>query len=60
MNTEKTITITLDEYRELVRIAERVETVKRFVFDAQFCSTEDILTALGIKKKESEGDNGQI
>lgn len=41
-----------EEYDELVRISERVDTIERIVNNTSYyLSTEDFLAMLGIKKK---------
>ena len=52
------VEVSKGEYDELVRIAERVDTVERLVNSDSFFTTDNILTALDIKKKtETENAN---
>lgn len=51
---ENTITITLDEYRELVAKAERVEAVGRIITRTQFVNVDDIKAILDIESPISE------
>lgn len=53
---EKNIKITLEEYRDLLRKAERIATVER-MFASGYVSSDDIKAVLGIKEeKESEDE----
>jgi hypothetical protein len=47
---ENTITITLEEYKELLRKAERIATVERMIASTNYVNVEDIEVALDIKK----------
>lgn len=52
MNENKImVQIPLDEYRELVTKAERIEAAYRFVVSS-YASVNDVLTILGIEKEE--------
>lgn len=54
---EHNIIISVDEYKELVEKAERVATVERLVNSNDYVSEKNILSVLGIKKKEnSDGE----
>ncbi len=64
---ERTITITLDEYRELVQKSERIETVRRFCEKSEYVSVEEVKNILGIKEqkkkataKADEVENGGV
>lgn len=50
---ENTITITLDEYTELLKKAERIAAVERIMQRNMFPLIEDIKDILDIKVKES-------
>lgn len=52
-----TITITLNYFTELVKKAERIETVKRMIVREDYVSIEDIQAVLDIEV-EKEKDNG--
>ncbi|MBR2388165.1 MAG: hypothetical protein IKB02_05285 [Clostridia bacterium] len=52
---ERTITISLDEYKELVEKAERIAAVERFLESASYPSLSDVEPILGIAK-ESENE----
>lgn len=49
---EHNIIISVDEYNELVKKAERIATVERLVNSGDFVSEKNILSVLCIKKKE--------
>lgn len=51
---ENTITITLEEYNELLRKAERIAVVERMCESKTYYSENDFVTVLGIKKREVE------
>lgn len=51
---EATITITLEEYKDLLRKAERVATVERMVENSGYVSVEDVELVLGIKKEKGD------
>lgn len=48
------VTITKYEYQELVRDSERLKILKDYVADAEFISTKEIKTLLGIEEKKGE------
>lgn len=50
---ENTITITIDEYKELVRKAERIAAVERMFTSGSYISTDDIKPVLGIVEARS-------
>ena len=54
----ETITITKEEYLELVKKAERIEAVKRMFARERYVSEEDIKVVLDIE--EEEGEDGSI
>lgn len=49
---EHNIIISVDEYKELVEKAERIAAVERLVNSDDYVSEKNILTVLGIEKKE--------
>lgn len=51
---ENTITITLDEYKELVSKAERIAAVERMFATGSYIGTEDIKPVLGIVEARSQ------
>lgn len=54
---ENTITITLDEYKELIAKAERIETVGRMLGTLNYVNVDDIRAVLGINEvKENENE----
>ena len=55
----ETITIALADYIELVKKAERIETVKRMYERVKYVSEEDIKIALDIEVKK-EDENGEL
>ena len=53
----ETITITLEEYRNLIAKAERIETVGRMIGSGNYVSVDDIKAVLDISKvKENEDE----
>lgn len=52
--TENTITITLDEYRELLKKAERIAAVERMLTITKYVSMDDVKIVLGIGKEDGE------
>lgn len=53
---EKTITISLTEYEELLRNKERIATVARMYAADKYFSDDNIKTILGINEQEGEND----
>lgn len=51
---ENTITITLDEYRELIAKAERIEAVGRMIDSTNYVNVDDIKAILGIEQTENK------
>jgi hypothetical protein len=51
---ENTITIALDEYKELIAKAERIETVGRMLGTLNYVNVDDIRAVLGIEPTASE------
>lgn len=47
---ENTITITLDEYRELLAKAERIATVERMIDSTNYVNVDEIKAILGIEQ----------
>lgn len=56
----ETITIALADYIELVKKAERIETVKRMYERVQYVAEEDIKVALDIRTEKGDTENGPI
>ena len=54
---ENTITITLDEYRELIAKAERIEAVGRMIDSTNYVNVDDIKAILGISECKGEKEN---
>lgn len=50
----ETITITLEEYRNLIAKAERIETVGRMIGSTNYVSVDDIKAILDIETPTSE------
>lgn len=50
---EHCIIIDVEEYGELIRKAERIAAVERLVNSDGYVSEKNILTVLGIEKKEN-------
>lgn len=48
---ENTITITLEEYKELLKKAERIAAVERMFNQTSYVNTEDIKIVLDIKER---------
>lgn len=62
---DRTITITLDEYRDLVKQSERIAAVRRFCNESEYVSVDEVKNILGIKEpklkakaKADEVENG--
>ena len=57
---EITILITLDEYRDLVKQAEIIETVKRYIEQSKYVSLDDVKIILDIRERATMGakENG--
>ena len=54
---ENTITITLDEYRDLIAKAERIATVVRMLANTKYVTMDDIKVVLDINEvKENENE----
>ena len=51
-----TITITLDEYKELIATAERVEAVKRMYASDNYFNDATIKTILGFDEAKENGN----
>lgn len=51
---ENTITITMDEYKDLVSKAERIAAVERMFASGSYVSTDDIKPVLGINENQGE------
>ena len=51
-----TVTISSDEYKELLAIAERVATVERMYEQLDYVSDNDIKVALNIAKKKENNN----
>lgn len=52
---ERCIPVTNDEYQELVKKAERIATVERFINKNKYVTVEEILALLDVSKRiESE------
>jgi hypothetical protein len=54
---DKVITITLEEYKELLKSAERLAAVKRFLDGTDYPTITDIQCILGIEESD-EVENG--
>lgn len=53
---ERTINVPVFVYNELVRMAERIEVVKRLLASDRYTSLDDVKHVLGIKEKEESED----
>lgn len=51
------ITITLEEYKELIIAAEKVATAERLCKQSGYVSTGELKAVLGIPETESKGEN---
>lgn len=51
---EKTITIPLAHYDELVKCSARIESAERLINYVDYVSTPEICAVLGIEKKERD------
>jgi UDP-3-O-acyl-N-acetylglucosamine deacetylase len=54
---ENTITITLEEYKELLRKAERIATVEKMLANLAYVNVDDIKVALDIQKAKGDKEN---
>lgn len=54
---ENTITITLDEYKDLIAATERIATLKRFMSVNKYMNADDLAAILDINNaKETENE----
>lgn len=53
---ENKITISIDEYRELLKEAERASVIRKLVTKDGYASTGDIMAILCIEKTEGKTD----
>lgn len=51
-----TVTISSDEYKELLRKAERIATVERMLANLAYVNIDDIKVALDIQKAKGDED----
>ena len=51
MNEQKTITIPVEDFRNLIRQAERVAAVERLIANLKYVTVDDIKAVLGIEKE---------
>lgn len=51
-----TVTISSDEYKELLAVAERVATVKRMYEQSGYVSDEDVKIVLNINNKKEKNN----
>jgi hypothetical protein len=54
---EITIQITLDEYRDLVKRAEAIEAVERYIARNKYVSLEDVKIILDIREPATIGED---
>lgn len=57
MDEESRVEISVTEYHELLRMAERVAAVERFFAKSKYVCTEDIKIILDIKEPVTMGAN---
>lgn len=52
------VTIHVEEYKTLIKKAERIETLERLLRDTEYATMKEVKTILDIdiKEKEGEGD----
>ena len=53
---EITITITLEEYKELLKKAERIDTLER-LYENTYVSDDDVKAVLGINENQHKGES---
>lgn len=53
MGNKNTITISRAEYEKFIRDSEKIAVLLRFVDSDKYINSNDILTILGIERKES-------
>lgn len=51
--TENTITISVEEYKDLLKKAERIATFERIFAVNEFIATNDVAHILGIRSEEN-------
>lgn len=56
MENTNTVTISLDEYRELVSKAAKVEVFKKYVSAGEYANTKMCETILGFEVKDDAGE----
>ena len=56
MNEQKTITIPVEDFRNLIRQAERVAAVERLIANLKYVTVDDIKAVLGIEKEGNYGE----
>lgn len=51
-----TVTVDIEKFEELIRISERVETIKRYKQENKYICTDDFLALLGIEDTYEDGE----
>lgn len=59
-NILSTVIIPTEEYTELIRTAERVETLRRYLEANKFITDADLRTILAISESKEETDNETV
>lgn len=59
-NILSTVIIPTEEYTELVRIAERVETLRRYLEANKFITDADLRTILAISESKEETEHETV
>lgn len=54
---ENTITINFHEYKELLKKAERIDTLERMYQNGCYLSNDDVIAVLDINNKKGETEN---
>lgn len=51
------VTIHIEEYKTLIKKAERIETLERLLRDTEYATMREVKTILDIDIKDREGDD---
>ena len=51
-----TVTVDIEKFEELIRVSERVETIKRYKKENKYICMDDFLALLGIEDTYEDGE----
>lgn len=51
------VTIHIEEYKTLIKKAERIETLERLLRDTEYATMREVKTILDIQEKEGDDDS---